>query len=172
MEEQANTSQEARTSTEAASRRRSRIVRSAVLLLVGLVALCLVILVIRDVRHKTRALDLTRWHADTIARRIGSQGALPRNLNPEVDETVSSGELRLYWPPSQDVPVLRAYPKPIIVAWSAVIGQVFRTNGRAVVFFEDGRCEVQWLGTGAFDRQYEEQQAFIEQARRGPGLAP
>ena len=172
MEEQARTSQKAATATEAASRRRSRIVRSAVLLFVGLVALCLVTLVMRDVRHKTRALGLARWHADTISGRIGSQGVLPRNLSLEVEEEASSGKLRLYWPPSQDVPAMRACPKPVIVSWSAVIEQVLRTNGRAVVFFEDGRCEVQWLGTGAFDRQYEEQQAFIEQARRGPGLAP
>jgi hypothetical protein len=172
MEEQAGTSQRAEASAKAVSRRRSRIVRSAVLLLAGLVALCFVILVTRDVRHKASALALARSHAETITKRVGSQGLLPRNLNPETEEPVSQWELRFHCPPSQDVPALREYHNPIIVAQSTVIRQVFRTNGRAVVLFDKGRCEARWMGTGAFDRQYEEQQAFVEQKRRSPGLAP
>lgn len=141
-------------------RRRRSVLRSVLLLALCTIVLFVFILVQHDVRRRQRNMDDAFRCAGVLTGRIGEAGILPLNL-----EVASGGA-----PPvsefgyllRRDAHILRASSRPIITAWTAPVSRVFAPDGRAVIFFTNGRFDVEWLTLAEFDRSYAAQQDEIQ----------
>ena len=141
------------------ARRRLSILRSVVLLIVATIALLVFILAQGDARRRQRAMEQARWHASTLAKRVGEAGALPLNLEPD---PAPGRRLGMFESLSrQEARSLRRSDMRVIVAQTTPVLRVFAPDGRAAIFFRQGRFDVQWLTVQQFDELFAQQQDEI-----------
>lgn len=150
------------------TRSRTPIHRSAIVLTVCTIALLAFIFVQGDSRRRQRAIDQLRRQAATLVERVGESGILPLNLEPDTDPTQQSKAVRVDWLTRQDVRLLRKSAGRKIVVQTIPVRQVLARVGRAVIFFEKGRFDVEWLTLAEFDEQYAAQ---LDEIRRQSGDA-
>ena len=124
----------------------------------GLVAF---ILGLGDFRRQRNALAQVRWQATNYERRIGTGGLLPLNFEPDVPPEGRRRMIPLEWLDHQSAGMLRGSDRPIIVAQTVPILQVFGRNGRAVMIFRAGKFSVEWMALPRFDEVYAAQQELI-----------
>lgn len=153
--------------------RRRRIIRSVILLALCTAALLALILASGDFRRRQRAVDQMRWHASVLTGRIGPGGLLPLNLEPAHAPERLSGMFRIEWMTRDDARLLRASGKRCVAAQTVPLLQVLGPEGRAVLFFEDGTFEAQWMTLDQFDDYFAKQQEEIRRlADRTPVEPP
>lgn len=144
------------------SRPRTPILRTMIVLAVGTIVLFVLLLAGRDVRWRQRAVSHAEWHAATLAKRVGKTGALPRNLEPLSVPAGSPRTVDLEWLPRDQAHRLRGVGHRLVVAQTAAPPQLLAPDGRAVIFFENGRFEVEWLTLARFDELRAAQQDAIQ----------
>ena len=137
------------------SRPRTPIYRSVIVLTIGTIALFIFILVQGDVRRRQRATEQARSYAATLAKRVGDAGTLPLNLGP--DQMI----LQIEWLSRQDAGHLRKSAERGIVAQTKPVLQVLAYDGQAVIFFQNGRFDVEWLALSKFDERHAAQRELI-----------
>jgi hypothetical protein len=140
-----------------------------VALLVATVVLFAFILVQGDVRRRQRAMGQARRYVAALVNRLGEPGALPLNLDPAPAPDRSEGTSSIEPLSREDARLLRASGQRVVAAQTRPVFQVLLPGGRAVVFFADGRFDVEWLSLAKFDELYAAQQAEIRRlAADGP----
>jgi hypothetical protein len=156
--------------------RRRRFVRSVILLAICTVALLTLILASGDFRRRQRAMEQMQWHASVLTGRIGPGGHLPLNLEPDPAPGRMSGMLRIEWMPRDDARLMRDSGKRCAVAQTGPLLQVLGREGRAVLFFESGNFDAQWMTLEQFNdyfaKQQEELRRLADQAPVQPGETP
>ena len=140
---------------------RKDVVRNAVVLCLATAGLVAFILGLGDFRRQRNALAQLRWHATTFERRIGAGGVLPLNFEPDVPPEGRRKMIPLEWLDREAAGKLRGSDRPIIVAQTVSILQVFGRNGRAVMTFRGGKLSVEWMTLPQFDGLYAAQQEFV-----------
>ncbi len=144
------------------SRPHTPILRPIIVLAVGTIVLFLLVLVARDFRWRQRAVAHAEWHAVTLSKRVGEAGALPRNLEPLPVPAGSPRTVDLEWLTRDQAHLLRGVGRRLVVAQTAAPPQLLAPDGRAVIFFENGRFEVEWLTLARFDELRAARQAAIQ----------
>lgn len=152
--------------------RRRRFVRSVVFLSICTAALLVVILASGDFRRSQRAMEQMRWHASVLTGRVGPSGLLPLNLEPAPAPERLSGMFRIEWMPRDDARLLRGSGKRCAVAQTGALLQVLGREGRAVLFFENGDFDAEWMTLDQFDEQFAKQQAEIRRLAGQTTLEP
>ncbi len=114
-----------------------------------------------DLRRKNNALAQARQHATNFERRIGDGGALPLNFDPDVLPEGRRKMIPLESLDRQAAAKLRGNDRPILVAQTVPILQVFGRNGRAVMTFRGGKFSVEWMTLPRFDAVYAAQQELV-----------
>ncbi len=143
------------------SRRRVPIYRSVMFLVVGTIALLVFILVQGDVRRRQRAMEQAKRHVATLAKRVGDAGALPLNLQPEPVPERQPGMFRVECLARQDALYLRKSNRRGIIAQTTPVLQMLALDGRAVIFIENGRFDVNCLKLPEFDERFAAQRDDI-----------
>ena len=69
--------------------------------------------------------------------------------------------LTLDWLPAESAVLMRRAEQRVIAAQTAPIRQDLDLDGRAVIFFQHGRFEVQWLAPSEFDAALTTQKAEL-----------
>lgn len=138
----------------APSPRRAPVRRSVIFLAIATVALAVFILGLGDWRRMRMARSEAELYANELSKRMGDGLALPLNL-----EIAGSPELkpklhRFDWLTSEQARRLRSKDGRFIVAQTAEVRQVLRSNGRAVIFFQAGEFQCEWLRRSKFDALY------------------
>ncbi|MGB2984336.1 MAG: hypothetical protein WBE26_00520 [Phycisphaerae bacterium] len=151
------------------SRRRTPVSRSVIILVVGTVALFVFILVQGDLRRRQRAMEQAHLHAAALAKRVGEAGALPLNLELLPTPERKAKTYRVEQLSRQDARHLRKSGKRVIVAQTVPLPQVLTPDGRAVIFFEGGKFDVEWLTLPEFDELYAAQQDEIRRLAADTG---
>ena len=141
---------------------RSSVFHSAIVLLLATLALVAFICMLGDLRRKNNAITRTRWHADAFARRVAGTDVLPLNLEPDVPPELRNQIIQVEWLPRDAARYLRSSQRRVIVAYTRPLPRVLGSNGRAVVFFQDGRFDVEWLTLSRFDGLFAAQQEEIQ----------
>jgi hypothetical protein len=134
---------------------------SALWLVVGALALFIFINALGDWRRKHNAIAQARWYADALASRLGEAQTLPLNFEPDVPEHLREGFFKMEWLSTDDARHLRGEKTPILVARTVPLPIVTGRDGRAVVWFRDGRFEPQWLSLDEFDQAQKTQEALL-----------
>lgn len=119
--------------------------KSSVYLVLASAGLISFILGLGDIRRQRYALEQARWHAANFQKRVGEGGLLPLNLEPESPPPGASQMIALEWPDHQAAAAMREKKGRIIVAKTVPITQILRRDGRAVIAFENGRFDAQWM---------------------------
>ncbi len=148
------------------ARSRTPIHRSAIVLAICTIALLAFILVQGDSRRRQRAIEQLKRQTATLLERVGENDILPLNLEPNTDPTQQSKTLRVEWLTRQDARLLRKSTGRKIVAQTIPVRQVLGREGRAVILFEKGRFDVEWMTLSEFDEQYTAQ---LDEIRRQSG---
>jgi len=141
------------------ARRRLSILRSVIVLAVATIALFVFILGQGDARRRQRAMEQAQWHANTLSKRVGESGVLPLNLEPEPAPGRQTDMLESL--SRQEARYLRQSDRRVIVAQTTPVLRVFAPAGRAVIFFQHGRFDVEWLTVAQFDELHAQQQDEI-----------
>ena len=124
----------------------------------GLVAF---ILGLGDFRRQRNALAQLRWHATNFERRIGAGGVMPLNFDPDVPPEGQRKMIPLQWLDRASAVKLRGGDRPVMVAQTVPVLQVFGYDGRAVMTFKAGKFSVGWMTLPKFDAVYAAQQEFV-----------
>lgn len=140
---------------------RKDVARTAVLLCLATAALVAFILGLGDFRRQRFALAQLRWHADNYERRIGAGGVMPLNFDPDVPPEGQRKMIRLQWLDRASATKLRGSDRPVMVAQTVPIFQVFGYDGRAVMTFKGGKFTVEWMTLPRFDSLYAAQQEVV-----------
>ncbi len=151
------------------ARSRTPIYRSAIALAICTIALLALILVQGDSRRRQRAIEQLSRQAATLVERAGESGVLPLNLEPYTDPGQQSKTIRVKWLTRQDARLLRKSAGRKIVVRTLPVRQVLGRQGRAVIFFETGRVDVEWVTLSKFNEQYAAQ---LDEIRRQSGQSP
>jgi len=141
--------------------RRPPVLRSAVVLAAGTLATVAFILVLGDVRRKNNALTQARWHAAKFTERIDESGLLPLQLRLDTPPDGAEKMLALDWLPAETAVLLRRAEQRVLAAQTPPVRQDLGLDGRAVIFFQNGRFEVQWLAPSEFDAALTAQKAEL-----------
>jgi len=153
--------------------RRRRFVRSVIFLTLCTAALLAIILASGDFRRRQRAVEQMRWHASVLTGRIGPGGLLPLNLEPDPTPERLSGMFNIEWMPRDDARLLRGSGQRCAVAQTGPLLQVLGPEGRAVLFFDNGNFDAQWMTLDRFDDYFAKQQEEIRRlADRTPVEPP
>lgn len=147
-------------------RSRAPIHRAAIVLVVCTIALLAFILVQGDSRRRHRAVEGLRRQVATLVERVGESGILPLNLGPNTGPRQQARASRVEWLTRQEARLLRRSAGRKIVAHTIPVRQVLSREGRAVIFFENGRFDVEWLTLAEFDECYAAQ---LNEIRRQSG---
>ena len=142
---------------------RSSVARTAVLLLFATGALVAFILGLGDFRRPRNALAQLRWHANNYDRRIGAGGVMPLNFDPDVPPQGLRKMIPLQTLDRASAAKLRAGDRPVIVAQTIPILQVFGYDGRAVMTFQSGKLFVEWMTLPQFEVLWVAQQERVGQ---------
>ncbi len=140
---------------------RKDVVRTAAVLCLAAAGLVAFILGLGDYRRQRNSLAQLRWHATNFERRIGEGGALPLNFEPEVPPEGRQKMIPLESLDRQAAARLRGSDRPILVAQTVPILQVFGRNGRAVMTFNKGKFAVGWMTLPQFDALHAAQQELL-----------
>jgi hypothetical protein len=141
--------------------------RSVLLLAVCTVLLFLVIVAQGDLRRRQRSLEGARWYASILTQRMGETGALPLNLELPDEHPPVVG--RYTWLSRADARLLRATPHRVVAASSTPVPRILARDGCAVIVFDDGRFDVEWLPLDTFAQIKEAQEEALQQLKAGPG---
>ncbi len=140
---------------------RKDVVRTAVVLCLAAAGLVAFILGLGDYRRQRNSLAQVRWHATNFERRIGEGGALPLNFDADVPPEGRQRMIPLESLDRQAAAKLRGSDRPILVAQTVPILQVFGRNGRAVMTFNNGKFAVDWMTLPRFDTAFAAQQELL-----------
>ncbi len=138
------------------------------MLLIATSVLVAFILGLGDFRRKRFAIAQLRWHADNYERRIGAGGVMPLNFDPDVSPLGQRKTIPLQWLDRASAGRLRSVDRPVLVAQTVPILQVFGYDGRAVITFKDGKLTVEWMTLPQFDSFYAAQQEVIRRPAPDP----
>jgi len=128
------------------------------MLCVASAALVAFILGLGDFRRQRFALAQLRWQANNYERRIGADGVMPLNFEPEIPPVGTRKMIRLEWLDRSSAAKLRDGKGPVIVAQTVPILQVFGYDGRAVMTFKGGKLNVEWMRLPRFNVLWTAQQ--------------
>ena len=134
------------------AQRRAPVRRTVTWLIVATVALAIFILVLGDVRRKRNALSQAAWYARELSNRLGESRTLPLNLDIDVALAHEAKLQAFEWLTREEARRLRGEQRRIIVAWTREIRQILASNGRAVVFFQSGTFQPEWVTLAEFER--------------------
>ncbi len=146
-------------------RRRKSILRSVLVLAVATIILFVFILVQGDIRRRQRNVDQAFWHAGTLAERAGETGVLPLNLEPVPTPGRQPGMFE--WVDRDDARHLRNSDERVIAAYTVRPLQLLLRDGRAVIVFERGRFDVEWMTLSRFDELFAAQREDIRRIAAG-----
>ncbi len=141
---------------------RSDVARKAILLCLATAALVAFILGLGDFRRQRNALSQIRLHANNYERRIGAGGVMPLNFDPDVSPGGQRRMIPLQWLDRAAASKLRGVDRPVMVAQTIPILQVFGYDGRAVLIFEGGKFSVEWLTLSQFEAQWAKQKQLLD----------
>ena len=141
---------------------RKDIARTVVLLCLATGALVAFILGLGDFRRQGFALDQLRWHANNYERRIGAGGVMPLNFDPDVPPEGQRKMIPLQWLDRASAAKLRGGDRPVIVAQTIPIFQMFGYNGRAVMTFKGGKLSVEWMTLPRFEALWAAQKELVD----------
>jgi hypothetical protein len=146
---------------------RTRIARSAALLLLGTVALAVLFLLYRDGRRQQRAWSTAQRYAAVMAARERESEVLPLALKPPVSEEATEPDefSNLTLLSREHALVLRGLNGPVIAARSARIDLLLRPDGRALVWFDRGTWRPEWVTESEFARHAAAQLETLRQLR-------
>jgi hypothetical protein len=131
------------------------------MLCVATAALVAFILGLGDFRRQRFALAQLRWHANNYDSRIGADGVMPLNFDPDVPPVGKRKMIPLQWLDRASAGKLRNANRPVIVAQTVPILQVFGYDGRAVMTFKGGKLTVEWMRLPRFKALWTAQQETI-----------
>jgi len=149
-----------------AVRRRPQIVLLVVLLLVAAATLLVFIGLLGDFRRQGNALTQAKQQAAVYAGRSAGTGILPLNLEPEVGTESGAETISVEWLSAEEARLLRKSGSRVIVARTAPVVRALGRDGRAVVFFKDGRFDVEWVTLAEFEALRAAQQVEIARCAR------
>jgi len=141
---------------------RKEVARTAVLLCLATAALVAFILGLGDFRRQRYALAQLRWHANNYERRIGPGGVMPLNFDPDVPPEGQRKMIPLQWLDRASAAKLRGGDRPVMVAQTVPILQVFGYDGRAVMTFKGGKLTVEWLTLPRFEALWAAQKELVD----------
>lgn len=121
------------------------------MLLIATGVLVAFILGLGDFRRQRYSLAQLRWHANNYERRIGAGGVMPLNFDPDVPPEGRQRMIPLESLDRQAAAMLRGSDRPILVAQTVPILQVFGREGRAVMTFHKGKFAVDWMTLPSFE---------------------
>ncbi len=152
-------------------RTRPSIMRSAILPMVGTLALFAFILVQGDSRRRQRAVDQAQWHMENLAQLVGEAGVLPLNLAPE--SAPGHPSKMFEWISRQEARRLRNSHQRVIISHTRNPERiVLGPSGRAVVFFKDGQFSAEWISLSRFEELFAAQQDHIRRLAGDAGSPP
>jgi len=132
------------------------------MLLIATGVLVAFILGLGDFRRQRFALAQLRWHADNYERRIGVGGVMPLNFDPDIPPEGRQRMIPLESLDRQAAATLRGIDRPILVAQSVPIVQVFGRKGRAVMTFSKGKFAVEWMTLRRFEELWTAQKVLVD----------
>ena len=141
-------------------------------LILGATGLLLMALVTwrRDAESVALSMRITQRGVTALQAHLDATGLLPSEL-PSVDPT------RYVYATYADRFYAQRTSRPVIIAASAPLSLILRSNGRCVIIYENGKVHAEWLTLAqfgnAFDAQLADAAAF-ERQRQGriPQLPP
>ncbi len=139
---------------------------SLIILVVAALALLAFIGVLGDVRRQRNAVLQAERHAEVYAARAGETGTLPLNLEPAKAEPAGTKMISMEWLSADEARLLRKSAGRVIVAWTVAMVRALGQDGRAVIFFEDGRFDVEWVTLARFREIRAAQEAEIRRLAR------
>ncbi len=140
---------------------RKSVARAALLLTLATAALVAFILGLGDFRRQRNALAQMHWHASIYERRIGVGGVMPLNFEPDTAAGAERRMIPLQFLDHASAVRLRSSDKPVMVAQTIPITQVFGKDGRAVMTFKGGKFAVEWMTLAQFDALWAAQQGVV-----------
>lgn len=141
---------------------RKDVARTAVLLCLATGALVAFILGLGDFRRQRNALAQLRWHSNNYDRRVGAGGMMPLNFDPDVPPEGQRNMIPLQWLDRTSAAKLRGVDRPVMVAQTIPILQVFGYDGRAVMTFKGGKFTVEWLTLPQFETLWAAQKKLVD----------
>jgi hypothetical protein len=135
-------------------------------------ALVAFILGLGDFRRQQNALSQLRWHASNFERRIGAGGVMPLNFEPDVPPEGQRKMIPLQWLDRASASKLRSVDRPVMVAQTIPILQVFGYDGRAVLTFKGGKFAVEWMTPPRFDALWTGQQEVLNSLSAEKAVEP
>ena len=136
--------------------------RTILVLVVAAGALLAFIAALGDFRRQQNALGQMWWHVGTYTMRMADTDQLPLNLEPDVAPARQSKMIKVHWINRDEARTLRDSTGRIITTYSARMPRALARDGRAVVVFEDGKFNVEWLSLASFDDALQAQQREID----------
>ena len=133
-----------------------------VLLCLATGALVAFILGLGDFRRQRNAMAQLRWHANNYERRIGPGGVMPLNFEPDLSPDGQRQMIPLQWLDRASASKLRGVDRPVMVAQTIPILQVFGYDGRAVMTFKGGKFTVEWMKLSRFNALWAGQQEVLD----------
>lgn len=143
---------------------RTHVARKALLLCLASAALVAFILGLGDFRRQRNALAQLRLHANNYERRIGAGGVMPLNFDPDVPPGGQRKMIPLQWLDRASAAKLRGVDRPVMVAQTIPILQVFGYDGRAVMTFKSGKLTVEWMKLPRFEALWTEQKEMLNRS--------
>lgn len=141
---------------------RKPLIRSVLLLGLGVILVFSFILWQGDLRRRRFAMVQIREHGDYLVSKVGPAQLLPLNLAAKDNSNMTHHHFKIDTPTRSQARQLRERPGPILAAYTYPVRQSLRSYGRAVVFFEDGRFQPDWLTLEEFEKVKAKQQAKIK----------
>lgn len=147
--------------SDARTVRRGSLLRNVIVLGIAAAALLTYIGSAGYVRRKGNAIAQGERHAQALMLLMGDSRQLPLNLEPQPQSNAHGRPIAFAWLDRESARSLRGRGERIIVAQSSPLPGVFARRGRAVMFFEDGEFDVEWLTLRDFDRLAADQDALL-----------
>jgi hypothetical protein len=147
--------------------KRPPLLRSVVLLLLSAGALLIFILLLGDWRREHNILAQLEAHAAEYASRMSEGGIVPLNLELD-DSRDPKSRLMDAWLSRVEAQMLRGADRRILAAWTRPMLRVLGADGRGVIFFENGRFDVEWVPLKLFDSLLADQTSAIRRLSAAP----
>lgn len=87
---------------------------------------------------------------------------MPLNFDPDVSPLGQRKMIPLQWLDRASATKLRGIDRPVMVAQTIPILQVFGYDGRAVMTFKGGKFTVEWMTLPQFEAVWAAQQEFVD----------
>lgn len=149
------------TETVRSQPRRMSINKMLIFILMGATALIVFNGYLGDMRRKQNALAQAEIHVDRYAKRLGDAKILPLNHELDVKDEQIAKMFRMEWLSSNDARILRHTDQPVVVAQTVTLPLFLSADGRAVIFFDKGQYNIQWLTLAEFDQVHATQNTEI-----------